>query len=465
MVSLWKMSIRKAMLVGICCLVIGGLTGCNRNEDTRSPMKAPLKIMYWSEDELFRKYGELFQFQYPYVEIEVVSTSSLNRNGVDDEIIQDFIEKEQPDIVVLGKEDYGTYVEQDLLMDLTPLIKRDKYDIDTIFPGMIKFLKETGGGKLYGLSPTFDGHAVIYNADLFEKYGIPFPRDGMTWEELFELAGRFPVTGDEDSRVYGYAQGPALDFEMLRFMMGNTSGLQLLNSSARELTLDTPAWRDVFRLALEATESNAILMNDNNVLSPSLGEEYYSTYYKPFLMGRVAMTTSGTNIFSQLNEIESYVPDYKPFTVRIAAGPVDPAEPNKTREISRMEVFSINESARNVDAAWEFIKFINGEIYAKAKSRTLNEGLLSRMNISMNYKEYDLGAYYKLEPRTSDYVVMEGVTGFGYTDYLNLQNREIALVREGKKSLDEALRTIQEEGQATINRATIELEKAKDTQP
>ncbi|MNJ62509.1 hypothetical protein D3C77_583520 [compost metagenome] len=118
-----------------------------------------------------------------------------------------------------------------------------------------------------------------------------------------------------------------------------------------------------------------------------------------------------------------------------------------------------------MDVAWEFIKFINGETYAKIKSRTLNNQLLSRMNVSMQPKGYDLDAYYKLEPQMSDNIIMENVTGFGYTDYLNLQNREIALVREGKKSLDEALRTIQEEGQAMIDRATIELEKAKDTQP
>lgn len=464
MLKFKKMTMRMAMLVGVCCLAIGALTACNSNEGAKSPTKTSLKIMYSSEEALFRAYGELFQFQYPHVEIEVVSTSLVNKHGVTDAVVQDFIEKEQPDIIVLGKEHYGTFAEKGTLMDLTPLIERDKYDIDTIFPGMITFLKNTEGGKLYGLSPTFDGSAVIYNADLFEKYGVPLPRDGMTWKELFDLAGRFPVTGDEDSRIYGYAQGPTLDFEMLRFMMGNTSGLQLLNSTSRELTLDTPAWREVFRLALEATESNAILMNDNNVLSPSLGEEYYRTNYRPFLMGRVAMTTSGSNILSELNEIEQYVPDYKPFTVGIAAGPVDPAEPNKTREISRVEVFSINESARNVDAAWEFIKFINGETYAKAKSRTLNNGLLSRMNSSMQINGYDLDAYYKLEPRMSDNIIMENVTGFGYTEYLDLQNREIALVREGKRSLDEALRTIQEEGQATIDRASIELEKAKDTE-
>ncbi|MNE95781.1 hypothetical protein D3C80_1939160 [compost metagenome] len=48
---------------------------------------------------------------------------------------------------------------------------------------------------------------------------------------------------------------------------------------------------------------------------------------------------------------------------------------------------------------------------------------------------------------------MTNVPGLNYTQYLELQNREIGLVKEKKKSLEEALRTIQEEGQASIDLA------------
>ncbi|GIQ71163.1 hypothetical protein XYCOK13_39870 [Xylanibacillus composti] len=50
-----------------------------------------------------------------------------------------------------------------------------------------------GDGRLYGLAPFFQSHAIYYNIDLFDRYGIPYPNDKMTWKEILELASRFPA--------------------------------------------------------------------------------------------------------------------------------------------------------------------------------------------------------------------------------------------------------------------------------
>ncbi|MDG0873339.1 extracellular solute-binding protein [Paenibacillus thiaminolyticus] len=58
---------------------------------------------------------------------------------------------------------------------------------------------------MYGLSPTFVSSAVYYNKDLFEQYGVTPPQDKMTWEQLLDLAARFPVEGSPrrtDIRVH-----------------------------------------------------------------------------------------------------------------------------------------------------------------------------------------------------------------------------------------------------------------------
>ena len=83
-------------------------------------------------------------------------------------------------------------------------IEKDKYNLEGIYPGLIDMLKEIGGSKLYGLSPSFYGNAVLYNKDLFNKYGVDLPHDGMSWQDILDLARRFPTEGDEKTRVYGY---------------------------------------------------------------------------------------------------------------------------------------------------------------------------------------------------------------------------------------------------------------------
>ncbi|MNI58848.1 hypothetical protein D3C73_1139790 [compost metagenome] len=48
---------------------------------------------------------------------------------------------------------------------------------------------------------------------------------------------------------------------------------------------------------------------------------------------------------------------------------------------------------------------------------------------------------------------MENVPGLNYEQFVELQNREIELVFGNQKTLEAALRTIQEEGQALIDLA------------
>lgn len=440
----------KVTLVCLIWLSTWGLTGCTNQENSVTKSKTTLKIMYWDQESLNRQYGNLFVMEHPDIEIEVVSTALLYKNGVTDKIIEDFIAKEKPDVIFLDAENYGTMASNGDLVDLAPLVERDNYDIDTIFPGMLKYLRNEGGGKLFGLAPSFQSEAIIYNADLFNKYGVELPHDGMTWKELIELAGRFPTDGEDGERIFGYSQETPLDFEFMRFMIGETYGLQLLNSDTRKLTLNTDAWRDVFQLALDATGSNIYSDKDKSDFISTNGNMYEKN---PFIMGKAAMTTSGPYIFIQLKDAKEAVKDYKPFKLGVAAGPVDPAEPDKSRDFSMITVSSIYSNAQNKEAAWEFVKFINSEKYAKIKSRTLNDGLLSRMNVSLQFDGHSLDAFYKLEPKMSNSIIMEHVPGLNYDQYLALQNREIGLVMEKKKSLEEALRMIQEEGQASIDLA------------
>ena len=100
-------------------------------------------------------------------------------------------------------------------------------------------------------------------------------------------------------------------------------------------------------------------------------EEYYKSQL--FLTGRMAMTINSAYYLRELKEIKNRLPDYKPFQVGIAAGPVDPANPEISRDVYLGNIFAIRANSPNADAAWELIKFINGEQYAKIKSRSMND--------------------------------------------------------------------------------------------
>ncbi|MNJ58002.1 hypothetical protein D3C77_536140 [compost metagenome] len=108
------------------------------------------------------------------------------------------------------------------------------------------------------------------------------------------------------------------------------------------------------------------------------------------------------------------------------------------------------------------MKFVHGEDYARIKSRTLNHNLLSRMNDSMDAQGYNLEAFYKLKPLLGSSVMMENVPPGFNERFWELFDSEVTFVREKKKTLDEALLTIETEGQAIWDQAAKEEELRKE---
>lgn len=457
--------LHKVLLVMLSSLLFAGCTG---GQAQQAEQPTSFKMMFWSEDYFYQEYGDMFAMKQPNINIEVVSTDSIYQDSDKEDFdrekaFADFIEQEQPDMLLLSMDQYEKFASEGKLMEFDTLIERDKYGIDTISPALIELLKEKGGGKLYGLSPSFYGNAIFYNADLFAKYGIEVPHDGMTWQEIIDTARRFPTEGDKDTRVYGFGSNYGMSMENLASSIANTQGLKYLNTDTMKITLNTDSWKQAYKLALDAVESGAVYNPDGDGFQGGTMEEYYQS--QPFVMGRMAMTVDGSYLLRNLKEAKDALKDYKSFQIGVAAGPVDPAEPDKSRDLYFNEIFAIRANSPNADAAWEFIKFVNGEEYAKIKSRTLNGGLMSRMGVSNEYDGVSLDVFYKLKPKvdsesSQDY---EKIPTDFYSQYQPILDRELKLVQDKKKSIDEALQTVEQEGQAVLDKAVKEeAAKPKD---
>lgn len=457
-----RKGLHKLALLTLCSGLL--LAGCTSGPAKKVEQQSSIKVMYHDESYFFQQYGDLFTMKHPNINIEVVSTQGLYRSGNGEtdyeKAFKELVEKEQPDVLMLNTGNFETFASEGKLQEIDTLIGRDKYDTETIYPGLLDLLKEKGEGKLYGLSPSFYGTVIYYNADLFEKYGVEIPHDGMTWQEIMDTARRFPTEGDEKTRVYGYGnQYGGMTLDNLASQISRTQGLQLINADTMKLTLNTDSWKQVYKLALDGIESNAIY-NPKSGFTGGTMEEYYQS--QPFLMGRMAMTVESSYLLQNMKEAKNSIKDYKPFKIGMAAGPVDPALPDKTRDLYFNEVFSIRANSPNVDAAWEFIKFINGEEYAKVKSRTMNNGLLSRMGFSKEFDGQSLDVFYKLKPVADDSNRnMDKIPSDFYAQYQPIVDRELGLVKDKSKSLDEALKTIQDEAQVALDKAVKDQAEKK----
>ncbi|ULL15086.1 extracellular solute-binding protein [Paenibacillus sp. H1-7] len=75
-----------------------------------------------------------------------------------------------------------------LEFDMTELVKKHQIDFSKMEPSVVDSIKLIGKDKIYGI-PVFNNNMVLYyNKDLFDKFGVPYPKDGMTWTEANKLA-------------------------------------------------------------------------------------------------------------------------------------------------------------------------------------------------------------------------------------------------------------------------------------
>lgn len=449
--------VHKVALFAMSCLLVVGCSSGPGKETVKERYSLKVMFGFWNESYFNEKYGELFAMKYPNIDIEVVSQPQYSQGVTDyEKVFNDFIEKEQPDVVVLDTSKFITFISDGKLVELDSLIARDKYNTETIYPGVLDLLREQGGGKLYGMAPSFSENVILYNADLFKKYGVDLPHDGMTWQNIIDTARRFPTDGDDETRIYGYGSQGTLNVDTIAQEIANTEGLRAINPETMKITINTDSWKKAYQLALDVVNSGAAYNPKAGGVVGGTIEDYYKSQL--FLTGRMAITTGNSSMLQTIQEASTQIRDYKPFELGMVAGPVDPAEPDATREVNFDGIFGIRANSPNLDAAWEFLKFVNGEEFARVKSKDITNGLMSRMGFSKEYNGHSLDVFYKLKPNPKTSFEMYKIPAGFYDLYQPIVDRELALVQDNKKAISDALATIQDEGQVILDKVMKDAE-------
>ena len=96
-----------------------------------------------------------------------------------------------------------------MLEDITEDILESDIDI-TVYGNM--YNNSMIDGKYYGMPTRSTCWALVYNKDIFDQQGVPYPGQ-ITWEEYGELAKRLKTVNDADETIWGgYIPSWALNF-------------------------------------------------------------------------------------------------------------------------------------------------------------------------------------------------------------------------------------------------------------
>lgn len=106
-----------------------------------------------------------------------------------------------PDIIVMGGNDLTDNYIEAIIEPLDDLVDKHEFDLSVINKDIIDTIRATGdNGELLSIPNSNDSNILYYNKDIFDKFGVEYPEDGMTWEEAIELSGR--VSGELDGVNY-----------------------------------------------------------------------------------------------------------------------------------------------------------------------------------------------------------------------------------------------------------------------
>lgn len=82
----------------------------------------------------------------------------------------------------------STLADSSLQYDMTELMKARGVNFSKMEPTVADSVKLIDPAKVYGI-PVFNNNMVLYyNKDVFDRFGVPYPKDGMTWTETIKLA-------------------------------------------------------------------------------------------------------------------------------------------------------------------------------------------------------------------------------------------------------------------------------------
>ncbi|GIN74872.1 hypothetical protein J14TS2_53470 [Bacillus sp. J14TS2] len=154
----------------------------------------------WGEEEFLKDYGDLLKEEFPNVTIEVQEAGTDHPETLENIIAAG----KSPDIVTLGIATHIQFMDElGLAYNHDEIVDKAGFDISKLEPSIVEYTRKqdpNDEGSLYAIPNSRPTWALHYNKDVFDTFGVNYPEDGMTWEEIVELAK--DLTGERNGVEY-----------------------------------------------------------------------------------------------------------------------------------------------------------------------------------------------------------------------------------------------------------------------
>jgi multiple sugar transport system permease protein len=437
------------LVMGLAGLTFGGAA-------TAQPNRNVVRLVVWGQGHNPDSKGLdaavlEFERRNPDIEVQLLNMGAGQMNP--QKLMTAIVGQSPPDVIHQDRFSVGGWAARGAFRPLDDLIARDRAR-DPLCPRPEQYYRSTWleasyDGKVYAIPTSSDDRALYWNRQLFRERakelraaGLDPERPPRTWSELLAYS-RVLTIKDASGRLKQAGFVPNFGNSWL-YMYALQNNAYFMSEDGRRCTLATPEAAEALQFMVDGYDILGGYEEAKKFESGFLGRES-----DPFFIGKIAMKIDGDWI---LYNIGKYAPTLD-FGTAPAPVPDDRYhrrgrfKSERDRFITWTGGFSyaIPRGAKNVEAAWRFIKFMTSTegrlLDMKATrdyERRMGRMFIPRLQASIETNEQAAKYFQPTSPKFADALRV-------HTSLLSAaRTRPVTFV--GQKLWDEHVRAIEDAG-------------------
>lgn len=413
--------------------------GCSK--DDKSSAGETVTITHYTIDSPDRTFVEKlvpeFEKAHPNIKIKVTKAPY---EQFDSKLQSSIAAGNSPDVTShWGYGGFMEYYNKGMLMDLSPYLgdfKAADYNIPEDVMNIYKV-----DGKTYGIPLNSYVTVMLYNKDLFDKAGLPYPPTdyedkSWTFDKMVEYAKKMTVDSKNLAEAqYGVDFGFGERDQRPQYFGGNVYSDDTWTNGGKpsEINLTKPEVVDAYK------KIYGLIWDQKVSPTPAFSKSVSGQFGDPFLSGKIAMSVVGSWSLAAASDFS--------FNVGVAAVPQGP-NPD-VRSVLYVDPLFVLKDSKHPEEALEWIKFlITTEIQEKSIELSGGNPPVNQQAAAKYYSNFEGISPDQLKQ------VFEGAYKYGYESYNHLISNysqinelfinELAAVENGDKKVEDALPVIQQ---------------------
>lgn len=416
---------RKSTITFLALILVFVMAACSDHQTSsradqlrkETNEKIVLRFATWDSGEALKiqeAIAKKFEEKHPFIKVQLEAYG----DEFDQKLAAAFGAKNPPDVMYMWN--FPAYFQS--LEPLENFIRRDPtIDLNDFYQGLFNY--STMYRELYGMPAGFTTRVIYYNKDLFDAAGIPYPKDGWTWDDFRSLAMKLT---NLTARQYGFGVRPEPDTYDLEGIVWS-NGSSFISEDGKKINsyMNSPETIESIKMFADMVkDKSAVLVGGKNQQS---GEEF-------FKKGKIAMWESG------IWPLE----EFKKAKVNFGTVEMPGFKGKPVRGVISSSAISIAKDSKNKDVAWEFVKFYSSPEAIKMRSADLPVRI-SMVKELQTDQDSLMGPFYKMLERAN-----------ATPAYLLTKNWD-----EINRNLSSAINAImlEQDAEELLNNAVIDSEK------